>query len=71
MTEYEKPTTMKAVKATIHFADPDADVSVFERCLVRPEGGFLVVNDLTKKKPRIGHLIPAHAIDTVTCEEVE
>lgn len=71
MTEYEKPSTMKPVKATIYYAEPDADPSVFERCLIRPEGGFLVINDLTKKQPRIGHLIPAHAVDAATCEEVE
>jgi hypothetical protein len=63
-----RPTALTPVKLTIYWVDPEADPSVFENVLVRPDGAFLVVNPVDAK-PRVAHMFPAHRIDTLTAEE--
>lgn len=63
------PAVSTPVSATVYFVDPEVDPSSFEHCTVRPDGAFLVIQDLTKKAAREVTLIPAARIDTVLCVE--
>lgn len=54
-------------KLLIDFANPEADASEFPNCLVRYEGAFMIVRDLTKTET-VEHIFPAQTLDYVKKE---
>lgn len=51
----------------IEFSDPEADATTFENCLVRYEGAFMIVRDLTKSSP-VDYVFPAQTLDFIKKE---